>query len=110
MPVNAHDAVFEALSDPTRRRLLALIAERGRATPTELARQLPVTRQAVSKHLAALAAAGLIAAEREGREVRYRPTPAPLSDAVEWMAVVGAQWDARLEALRRSLERGGGGG
>ena len=88
MPVNAHDAVFEALSDPTHG-LLAPVAERGRATPTELARQLPVTRQAVSKHLAALAAAGLIAAEREGREVRYRP-PAPLS-----MRSSGWRWSAR---------------
>ena len=102
----ARDDVFDALSDPNRRRLLALIGERGSASATELAAELPVTRQAVSKHLAALAAARLVAPARAGREVRYRLTPAPLSEAVEWMAQVGAQWDVRLAALQRQL--GGG--
>ena len=78
----ATDAVFGALSDRTRRGLLAALGERGPATATELAADLPVTRQAVSKHLGALAAAGLVDSERTGREVRYRLTPAPLSDAV----------------------------
>jgi len=63
-----------------------------------------VTRQAVSKHLAALADAGLVTAERSGREVRYRLTPEPLSGAMAWMADVGAQWDRRLAALQRQLD------
>lgn len=99
----ATDAVFEALSDPTRRGLMAALGEHGPSTATELAADLPVTRQAVSKHLGALALAGLVDSERSGREVRYRLTPAPLSDAVTWMADVGAQWDTRLAALQRRL-------
>ncbi len=99
----ATDAVFDALSDGTRRGLLAALGERGPSTATELAAGLPVTRQAVSKHLGALAAAGLVDSERSGREVRYRLTPAPLSDAVTWMADVGGKWDTRLAALRRRL-------
>jgi DNA-binding transcriptional ArsR family regulator len=103
--MNPADAVFGALSDPTRRSLLALLGERGEASATDLARQLPVTRQAVQKHLGTLADAGLVAARRSGREVLYRPTPAPMSEAMAWMATIGAQWDDRLATLRRELER-----
>ncbi len=99
----AQDAVFAALSDPTRRRLMALLSEAGDATPTELAALLPVSRQAVAKHLASLGDAGLVSSSRTGREVRYRLTPEPLSGAVSWMATVGAQWDDRLAALERAL-------
>ena len=95
------DAVFLALGDPTRRRLLALLGARGEASATDLSRELPVTRQAVNKHLATLAAAGLVDARRSGREVLYHPTPAPMSEAMAWMAEVGAQWDERLAALER---------
>ena len=77
------------------------IAERPAATATELASQMPISRQAVVKHLAALADAGLVDRERTGREVRYHVTPAPLADAVSWMADVGGQWDNRLGALRQ---------
>jgi DNA-binding transcriptional ArsR family regulator len=96
-------AVFGALSDPTRRQLLATIAEHPAATATELASELPISRQAVIKHLSALAEAGLLDRQRSGREVRYRVTPAPLTDAVSWMAEVGGQWDDRLAALDRGL-------
>ncbi|MDQ3644037.1 MAG: metalloregulator ArsR/SmtB family transcription factor [Actinomycetota bacterium] len=99
------DAVFEALSDPTRRDLLALVGRLAGGTATELARELPVTRQAVAKHLAVLSSAGLVESARAGREVRYRLTPAPLSEAMAWMAGVGAQWDARLARLERQLSR-----
>ena len=95
--------MFGALSDPTRRTLLQTIAAQPSTTATELASELPITRQAVVKHLAALADAGLVERRREGRDVRYRVTPAPLSDAVSWMAEVGGQWDARLGALTRTL-------
>lgn len=79
------------------------IAARGDATATELAAELPVTRQAVAKQLAALADAGLLRATRSGRETRYAMTPEPLRDAVAWMVDVGAQWDERLDRLGRSL-------
>ena len=72
----------------------------------DLARELPVSRQAVQKHLGALADAGLVATRRSGREVLYRPTPAPMSEALAWMAEVGGQWDDRLAALERQLSRG----
>jgi DNA-binding transcriptional ArsR family regulator len=96
-------AVFGALSDPTRRALLARVADQPRVTATELAAGLPISRQAVVKHLTALSEAGLLDRERSGREVRYRMTPEPLSDAVSWMADVGAQWDERLSSLNRQL-------
>ncbi len=73
-------------------------------TQTELAARLPVTRQAVAKHLGALAAAGLVEPARAGRESRYRLTPAPFEAAALWMAALGAEWDRRLEALRSLLE------
>ena len=97
------DAVFAALSDATRRNLFHLLGERGEATATDLSRELPVTRQAVQKHLGTLAGAGLVATRKVGREVLYRPTPAPMSEAMAWMAEVGAQWDERLAALERQF-------
>jgi DNA-binding transcriptional ArsR family regulator len=101
----AAGAVFGALSDPTRRALLSTIAEHPAATATELASQLPISRQAVLKHLNALTEAGLLDRTRSGREVRYQFTPAPLSDAVSWMTQVGAEWDERLKVLGRQLRR-----
>ena len=97
------DRVFAALADANRRYLLETLAGRESATATELAAQLPVTRQAVSKHLAALAHAGLVEPARAGRETRYRLTPAPLADATAWIARVGAVWDERLAALAAHL-------
>jgi DNA-binding transcriptional ArsR family regulator len=96
-------AVFGALADPTRRTLLAAIAQQPAATATELAADLPISRQAVLKHLAALAEAGLLDRERAGREVRYTVTLEPFGDAVSWMAAVGGQWDERMAVLRRRL-------
>jgi len=98
-------STFAALADPTRRQVMALLADRGSGTATEFARELPVTRQAIAKHLAALDAAGLVVAVREGRDVRYRVTPAPLEDAVAWMTRVGGEWDARLERLAKHAGR-----
>jgi DNA-binding transcriptional ArsR family regulator len=97
--------VFGALADPTRRALLERLSAEGGATATELAARLPMTRQAVTKHLAVLAGAGLVDSRRQGRETRYRPTPAPLGEAVAWMAGVGAEWDERLAALARTVQR-----
>ena len=101
------DAVFFALADPSRRYVVATLASRGTATPTELAAELPVTRQSVAKHLTALHEAGLVEATRSGRETRYALTPAPLSSAAAWLDEVGAAWDGRLDALKGMLERAG---
>ncbi len=94
--------VFAALADPSRRHLLEALARR-EATATELAADLPVTRQAVAKHLTALRDAGLVDTRRTGRETRYRLTPGPLEEALGWIAEVGDAWDARLAALGRHL-------
>jgi DNA-binding transcriptional ArsR family regulator len=94
-------AVFGALSDPTRRRIVRALAERPTVTASALAGELPVSRQAIAKHLAALREAGLASAEHAGRETRYRLTPAPFDDAIAWMAATGAQWDERLAKLQR---------
>ena len=99
------DSVFSALADPTRRQVLDEIGRRGGATATELAADLPVTRQAVAKHLGILAGAGLVDSRRNGRETRYRVTPEPLSEAIDWMARVGAEWDDRLARLQRFTSR-----
>ena len=85
--------VFGALADANRRHVVGYLAEHGTATATELTGELPMTRQAVAKHLATLSDAGLVEAERAGRETRYRLTRA------------GEEWDERLDALRRHLER-----
>ena len=102
MPDDSAGAVFSALADPMRRRLLTTIAAHP-STATELATSLPISRQAVAKHLGSLSDAGLLESERAGRDVRYHVTPAPLSNAVSWMAEVGGQWDERLAALARTL-------
>jgi DNA-binding transcriptional ArsR family regulator len=74
-------------------------------TASGLAAQLPITRQAVSKHLTALREAELVNSSRVGRETHYKLRPQPLDDAAHWIQMVSAEWDDRLEALRRSLER-----
>ena len=89
--------------------MLEAVAGTGPVTATELARGFPVSRQAVLKHLGALADAGLVSSERAGREVRYRLTPARLGDATSWLTEVGGAWDARLSRLRHHLEAGGDG-
>jgi DNA-binding transcriptional ArsR family regulator len=85
--------VFSALADPSRRHVLGYISERGSATATELTGELPITRQAVAKHLATLADAGLVESQRRGRETRYQLTR------------MGVEWDDRLDALARHLRR-----
>ena len=99
------DSVFSALSDASRRRLLETLASRESASLTELASELPVTRQAVSKHLAALGDAGLVEGRRAGPETRYRLTPDPLGEALAWMERIGDRWDERLARLREHLGR-----
>jgi len=106
MRVDTVGAVFDALADPNRRTLIGFLAQRDTATATELAAELPLTRQGIAKHLATLKEAGLVRRRRSGRETRYKLTPEPMTDAIAWMATVGGQWDDRLEALRSHLVRG----
>ena len=98
------DALWAAVADPMRRRLLDALLAHGEATATTLAGELPVTRQAVAKHLAVLDRAGLVEGRRQGREVRYAVRPERLDDATQWLARVAAEWDARLATIKRLAE------
>lgn len=100
------DAVFFALSDETRRGVVERLLAAETVTATELAGDLPITRQAVNKHLAALSDAGLVRGRREGRETRYVLSPEPLGDAGAWLESIGKEWEERLGALKRHV-RGG---
>jgi DNA-binding transcriptional ArsR family regulator len=95
--------VFAALADPTRLEVLNRLARGGPATATELSSGMPISRQAVAKHLAALDAAGLVERQASGREVRYTFDPQPLGDVVRWAEDVGDTWDRRLGRLKESL-------
>lgn len=100
------EQVFTALADPTRRAVLAELAAGGPATATDLAGRLPITRQAVAKHLALLADAGLVTAEPgERRRVRYRLRSAPMQVAQQYLAALARDWDGPLDALRRHLDK-----
>jgi DNA-binding transcriptional ArsR family regulator len=99
------DGIFAALADPTRRRVVERLARGGTVTASGLAEQLPITRQAVAKHLNALQGADLVSVMRVGRETHYKLRPQPLDEAAHWIQMVSAEWDDRLEALRRSLEK-----
>jgi DNA-binding transcriptional ArsR family regulator len=108
-PLGGGDPVGEvlaALVDPTRRRVLDAVATRGQATATILAAELPVSRQAVVKHLAVLDRAGLVEGRRAGREVRYAVRSERLADTARWMARVAAEWDDRLATIKRLAESG----
>ena len=96
--------VFAALADPNRRHLLEALA-RNEASATQLAGDLPVTRQAVAKHLSALREAGLVESRRAGRETLYSLNPGPLDDALAWITRVGDEWDTRLDALQRHVQK-----
>jgi DNA-binding transcriptional ArsR family regulator len=96
--------VFAALADPSRRGILAALAAGGPATATDLAARLPITRQAIAKHLALLAEAGLVVAEPgERRRVRYRLDSAPMKVAQQFLAALARDWDGPLAALQHQL-------
>jgi DNA-binding transcriptional ArsR family regulator len=98
------DRRWAAFADPTRRRVLDLLLAGGEETATSLARELPVTRQAMAKHLAVLERAGLVESRREGRELRFSVRPEHLDAAAQSMAQVAAAWDRRLQAIKRMAE------
>lgn len=100
----AVDEVLAAMADPTRRALLEDLAAHGEATATALADGLPITRQAVVKHLAVLDRAGLVAGRRRGREVRYVARPEGVAATARWLAGLAAGWDRRLREIKRIAE------
>jgi DNA-binding transcriptional ArsR family regulator len=102
------DALWAAIADPTRRRLLDVLLVMGDATATAIARELPVTRQAVAKHLVLLEQVGLVDRHRQGREVRYAIRPARLDAATRSLASAAARWDRRLAAIKHLAESAAG--
>ena len=106
MPRGAIDteALVAAVTEPTRRQMLDLLLERGESTATALADSLPITRQAVSKHLAVLTRVGLVASEKSGREMRYRLNVERLDRATRSLGELAATWDRRLIRIKRIAE------
>ncbi|MEV6561677.1 metalloregulator ArsR/SmtB family transcription factor [Nocardia sp. NPDC051756] len=98
--------ILIALADPTRRLLLDTLVEEGLASATTLAARLPVSRQAVAKHLIVLEDAGLVTGRRAGREVLYRISPEPLNESADWLAELAGRWERRLTAIKRAAEEG----
>lgn len=99
MTDSLRDRVFVALADARRREILERLANNGEKTATELAQELPITRQGVSKHLKILAEADLVNIRQVGRDKRYSVTPQALAEAVNWLETLTALWDQRLQAL-----------
>ncbi|MQY29303.1 ArsR/SmtB family transcription factor [Nocardia aurantia] len=100
------EQVFVALADPSRRAILAALAAEGPSTATDLAARLPISRQAITKHLTLLSEAGLVIAEPgERRRVRYRVHSAPMQVAQQFLAALARDWDGPLGALRDHLDR-----
>ena len=104
MSTAVDDDLWSAIGDPTRRRMLDLLLSEGSGTATSLSEHLPVTRQAVAKHLAVLDRVGLVHAQNAGREKQFRVDEAQLARAVAQLADVGNAWDARLSRIKRIAE------
>lgn len=102
--VDRAGAVFAALADPTRRAILLVLARQGEASASRLGKLLPVTRQAVVKHLTVLEAAGLVRRREQGRQVLFRVDPRAATEAGDWLHDLAASWDDRLAALRDAAE------
>jgi DNA-binding transcriptional ArsR family regulator len=100
------DQVLAALADPTRRQLLELLGGQAAASATALAGQLPVSRQAVVKHLAVLQQSDLVTRRRDGREVVFTVRPERLAATASWMTSVAASWQERLQRLKQAAEAG----
>lgn len=94
------DELWSAIGDPTRRTMIDLLLAEGSETATSLSDRLPITRQAVSKHLAVLKRVGLVHAEPSGRERHYQVDKAQLARAVKQLTEVGSTWDARLRRIK----------
>jgi DNA-binding transcriptional ArsR family regulator len=104
MKTEPDDDLWAAIADPSRRRVLDLLVQRGEASASRLAGQVPFTRQAVSKHLVVLEQSGLISRRKAGREVLYQVDAARLDQATRAMTEIARQWDRRLETIKRLAE------
>src|SRR3954453_1220356 len=98
------ETVLGALADPTRRQVLEALAARPAASASALARELPISRQMVLKHLGVLQDSGLVSSARSGREVLFQVHTAPLAQTADWLSSLAAQWDSRLADLKSRAE------
>jgi DNA-binding transcriptional ArsR family regulator len=101
------EAVLTALADPTRLQVLQTLAGHRGASASTLARELPVTRQMVIKHLTVLSNSGLVNSDRVGREVLFQVRTAPLAETAAWLSSLAEQWDLRLADLKARAEQPG---
>ncbi len=99
------ETVLTALADPTRRQVLEALAARPAASASALAREVPISRQMVLKHLGVLQDSGLVSSARTGREVLFRVESAPLAETADWLSSLAALWDSRLADLKARAER-----
>lgn len=99
----AHADLFQAIADPTRRAILALLSQ-GEQPVTQLAQEFHVTMSAISQHLSVLREVGLVEVEAVGRERRYRLNADPLQEVADWVNQYERFWRDKLEALGRCLE------
>lgn len=102
--IGSDERVFAALADSTRRRLLTTLAQSSPKTATQLAREFPITRQGIVKHLDLLAQAGLVQTQTKGREKRYVFKPESLQTVSAWIETIGKQWEERLQRLKNLVE------
>ena len=100
------DQVLAALADPTRRQLLEALGQRPPCSATALAAQVPVSRQAVARHLAVLRESRLVTSHRAGKEVLFAVCPEQLAATASWMTTLAATWEDRLQLLKRQAEQG----
>ena len=104
MTLEVDDGLWSAIADPSRRRLLDLLVQRGEASASALADDVPFTRQAVAKHLTVLEGAGLVTHRREGREVLYDVRTDRMREATRALVQVAGDWDRRLQTIKRLAE------
>jgi DNA-binding transcriptional ArsR family regulator len=104
LPTSAskHD-VFQAIADPTRRKILRLLADKEMPIAS-IVEYFPISRTAVNKHLQVLSDAGLVSSRRSGRETRYKAQPQPLVEVKQWLAFFEQYWDDKLSALKEYVE------
>jgi DNA-binding transcriptional ArsR family regulator len=96
--------ILAALADPTRRAVFERLNSEGPASASKLASELPVSRQAIAKHLTLLDSVGLVNRSAAGREVVYSARVEPLGEVASWLEEVGSEWDTRLEKLKKSFD------
>jgi DNA-binding transcriptional ArsR family regulator len=104
-PAVAQAALFDALGDPNRLSIVVRLCDGGPSSTTQITETIPVTRQAVTKHLLALEAVGIVGSHRNGRERIWMVRTEPLGEASDYLTQLSRRWDRVIERLRAFVER-----